>query len=245
MTSNIDKIIERVQKLLALAGNNSNENEAAAAIEKAHAILAAHNLSMLNVQAHTTKIADEENERGALATDTNFSEKYYGWIWRAVAEANYCRVFMQRPNPKMRQTFYTVVGRKVNALVASQMATYLCQTVRRLTNEAAKTEGRGDHAFKNAYLAGIATRLYHRVTEMAKNKAEAVEVQNALVLWTGDEQAANDKFIKDMLKTDLKQSKGRTGKHDADGYLAGFEAGNKISLNQQVENKATETKALR
>ena len=41
-----EKIIERIRKLLALAGNNPNEAEAALAMEKAQAELALHNLSM-------------------------------------------------------------------------------------------------------------------------------------------------------------------------------------------------------
>ncbi|QJD54355.1 hypothetical protein [Aminobacter phage Erebus] len=237
MTSAIDKIIERVQKLLALAGNNSNENEAAAAIEKAHAILAEHNLSMMTVEQHRGRGgSSEEEERGAMPTDTNFSERQFGWLWSAVAQLNYCKCFQQRPDPKKRQTFYTIVGRKVNAIVATQLAMYLCQTIRRLANDEAKRLGRTDHAFKNAFLAGAAGRLHARLVEM-REQEKVQGAGNALVLWSGDEQEKNEQFIKDMLKIDLKQSKSHPSKYDRSGYALGQEAGDRVSLADQIGSK--------
>lgn len=46
MTDNIDKILDKVQKLLALAGNNPSEAEAQAAALKAQALIAEYNLDM-------------------------------------------------------------------------------------------------------------------------------------------------------------------------------------------------------
>lgn len=239
----MEKIIERVQKLLALAGNNPNENEAAAAIAKAHAILAEHNLSMMTVQQHRTKGSEEDEERGAMPTDTNFSEKYYGWLWGEVARLHYCTCFQQRPNPHKRQTFYTVVGRKVNAIVATQLAMYLCQTIRRLANEEAKRRGRTDHAFKNAFLMGAASRLHTRLNAMRFGDTNQ---QNALVLWSGDEEAKNREFIENSLGIkDLAVSKSRPSKVNPTGYAAGLAAADKVSLAQQIHNSSTEVKAIK
>jgi hypothetical protein len=46
-----EKLIERIRKLLALADNNPSESEAAAALERASAIMAEHNLTMAHVDA--------------------------------------------------------------------------------------------------------------------------------------------------------------------------------------------------
>lgn len=242
----MEKIIERVQKLLALAGNNSNEHEAAAAIEKAHAILAEHNLSMQQVNQHTATTGNaEDDERGALNTETNFSEKQYRWIWSAVAEAHFCKMYWCRPNPRKRETTYTVIGRKVNAIVAAQLATYLCVTVRRLANEAAKKTGRSDHAFKNAFVAGAAARLHARISAM---KFGDTQQQNALVLWTGDEQEKNAAFAADFFKAKgseiVPAKKQKQTTYDRQGSRMGDEAGNSISLAQQVGSTATEAKRL-
>lgn len=228
-----DKIIERVQKLLALAGGNTNENEASAAVAKAHAILAEHNLSMQQVEAHDASTGGEGDERGALNTETKFFEKQWKWIWNTVAEANYCSMFSVRLPGEGRTTTYTVVGRKVNAVVASQLAMYLCVTVRRLANEAAKEAGRKDWAYKNAFITGCALRLCQRIKEQNETEATAPS-GGALVLWTGKEQEKNAAFIKESLGLSLTVSKARRGRYDAAGLQAGRKAGDNVSLAQQV-----------
>jgi len=248
----MEKILDRVMKLLALAGNNPNEAEAAAAVAKAHEILAAHNLSMASVEAHKGKGqgTPEDMERGNMAHDTNFSEKYYGMIWKLVAELNYCKHFQDRPNPKKRQTFHNVIGRKINAIVASQMAMYLCTTMRRLAADAAKEAGRKDFAFTNAFLHGCSDRLCARLRAMrdeerrAKAEAQAQATSNALVLWSDNEDEANAAFIQSQMGITLKNLTVRSSKVDAGGYNKGREAGDRVSLNQQVGNSSTEAKRI-
>lgn len=241
----MEKILARVQKLLNLAGNNPNEAEASAAIEKAHAILAEHNLSLAHVQAHGDKV--EQGDRGKNDTATNFSEKYYGWIWYAVADLNFCRSFQFRPNPKRRETTYTVVGREINILVASQMAMYLCQTMRRLANEEAKRAGRTDHAFKNAFLAGCANRLCIRLRAMkAQETSTASEnVSAALTIWSGSEAEENDRFIEKVMGIKLLTRKShRNGKLDVSGFGAGSRAADRVSLDQQIGAKGDSARQI-
>lgn len=241
----MEKILERVAKLLNLAGNNPNEAEAAAAIEKAHAILAEHNLTLAAVQAHGQKV--EQGDRDASKTGTKFSEKYYKWIWMACADLNYCKMFSHRPNPKLRDTYYTVVGRQVNVIVATQMAMYLCQTIRRLANEEAVRTGRKDHAFKNASLAGCATRLYHRIEALRKQEVSSTGAgnSNALAIWSGAEEEANAEFIEKVMGIKLRTAVARKAKaYDRSGYAAGAAAGEKVSLNQQVGGSANTTKLI-
>lgn len=238
----MEKIIERVQKLLALAGNNSNENEAAAAIEKAHAILAAHNLSMATVQEHGNAPSPDD-ERGAMRNETNFSENHYSWIWNKVAEVNYCSCFSSRPDPKKRQTFYNVVGRKINVIVATQMAMYLCQTIRRLANEEAKRRGITKHSFKNSFLQGAALRICDRLEAMREREERQ---ENALVLWTGNEQEANEAFIRDSLGVkDLITRGPKELKVNVRGFEAGTSAGDRVSFAQQVADSSETVKRIK
>jgi hypothetical protein len=232
------KVIERVQKLLALAGNNTNENEALAAIEKAHAILAEHNLDLNEIEAHEARPHTlEEEQRVRDDTDTTLSENYYGWIWNAVAKAHYCSAFVLRPSNRARQTYHILVGRQINVLVAKQLALYLCQTIRRLANEEAKRVGRSDHAFKNAFLAGAATRISQRVRDMKFGDAKQ---QNALVLWADEEFRKNAEFI-----GGTRERKSRPTRYNVAGYKAGHAAGDRVSLAQQVKGKSSSTLALR
>jgi hypothetical protein len=235
------KIIEKVRKLLELAGNNPNENEAAAAIEKAHEILARHNLSMETVEGYQPE-EKEDDERGMLNTETKYSEKYYKWLWSAVAEAHFCSMFSLRPNPKMRQTIYTVVGRRVNTVVATQLALYLCQTVKRLANEAALNADRTDHAYKNAFIAGCCLRLYHRVLDL-KKKAPVGTTGNALIVLDNNEQKRNAAFIQAAGINLIQGRKRKASAMDSQGLYDGKQAAEKVSLHQQL-NKGEAPKQL-
>ena len=227
----MQKIIDRVQKLLALAGNNANENEALAALEKAHAILAEHNMTMAEVgDRPETQSADQQ--RDSLNTDTNMPERYNKWVWQAVAQANSCLMFSFRPNPKKYQTIYTLVGRRVNIVVATQMALYLCQTMKRLAAEHCRAEGRSDFHYKNAYLTGMALRLVQRINEMKATQG------SALVLWSGEEEKANRAHVSDAMKVELKQTKAVTHiKYNAKAMHAGSRDADKVSLSQQVAGR--------
>jgi len=71
MTTDSDSIIRKVQSLLALAGNNANEQEAALAMEKAQELLAKYNLDMAEIGQRESKPADaprskEKVERSAM-----------------------------------------------------------------------------------------------------------------------------------------------------------------------------------
>lgn len=228
----MEKIIERIQKLLALAGNNANENEALAALEKAHAILAEHNLTMAQVDQHAGKPTADE-VRDALHTDTNMPERYNRWVWNAVAKANSCLIYSNRPNPKKYQTIYTLVGRQVNTIVATQMALYLCQTMRRLCADEVKRTGRKDHAYKNAYLVGMASRLCERVAEFKKQAAKSTGTGTALVLWSENEEKENQAHVEGM-GVKLKSKKVAKVLYNKAAMDAGARDANSVSLSQQV-----------
>ncbi len=238
-----DKIIDRVKKLLALAGNNANENEALAAMQKAHAILAEHNLTMAEVGALGDAVSADE-VRDSLHTETNMPERYNRWVWNAVAKANSCFLFSCRPNPKKYQTIYTMVGRRINTIVATQMAIYLCQTMKRLCAEEVARTGRKEHAYKNAYLVGMALRLTARIAEMkAQYKADAASKAatgpansaNALVLWSENEEKENRAHVENEMKVKLHTSKRVAEvKYNTDALAAGKRDADKVSLSQQV-----------
>jgi len=61
-----EKLAERIRKLLALAGNNPSEAEAAMAMERASALLAEHNLTMAEVETLGT---DDERIEGTYKSE--------------------------------------------------------------------------------------------------------------------------------------------------------------------------------
>ncbi len=238
----MDKVIARVQKLLNLAGNNPNENEAAAAVEKAHAILAEHNLDMAHIKSADVGEKDSEDMlRQKLDVESKISTKSINWLWNAVAQAHFCKMYMTT-NHRGKKV-YTFIGRKINTIVAAQMAQYLTTTVWRLMREEAarvekerpgagfKPSGALNSNFVTNFIEGAVRRLCVRLREMETGGAS----RNALVLYNADEARLNELFISSSLGIKLRAARSSgNARHNADAYARGNEAGGKISFNQQV-----------
>lgn len=173
--------IRKIEKLLALAGNNPNEAEAAAAAAKVQELLAQYNLDMASLgDAPTDKSRADDRLKGGL----------YKWqrkLWRSVAELNFCMYWStveldmtrkaafkdQWGERKMgRRVFkHRVLGRKVNVISTQMMAEYLEQAIERLVRDRLGQ----DHTqfftrWAASYREGVASRLqeklYRRRQEM-------------------------------------------------------------------------------
>jgi len=241
MTDNMEKIIEKVQKLLNLAGNNPNENEAAAAVEKAHAILAEHNLDMAHIKEADLGGKDSADMiRQKMAVENKIKLKSIGWLWNAVAEAHFCKLYKTNSS---KGKVYTFVGRKINTIVAAQMAQYLTTTVWRLMREEAvrvdseipgsgfKPSGALNSNFVTNFIEGAVRRLCKRLKEMETSGG----AKNALVLYNSDEAKLNDEFISQALGIVLRSARNSGhANYNHDAFSRGDRAGGNISLNQQV-----------
>lgn len=238
----MQKIIERVRKLLALAGNNSNENEALVALEKAHALLAEYNLSIAEIRADNEAVTKRVRER----TETNMSESYYRSIWDKVGRLYYCSVTYIRPSPYKRQTFYSVVGREANVILATEFALYLCQTMKRLMNEACKQMGRKDNAFRESFLKGITYRLWQRMDELEKQPATdfGASSATALVLYRGQEIKDAEAWFEENFGKIRMAKRKKTEIKDHEGWWAGDEAGETVSFDRQVKDATVKRKKI-
>lgn len=134
------KAIEKVKKLMALAAGNANENEAAAATERANFILAQMNLSMEELKASSGQ------DTGGRKKDRLVGGFYQHErdMWKAIAELNFCfyatvKVHYDEETAKRERRKYAhhhqLIGRSVNILATQLMADYLLQTLERLTRE--------------------------------------------------------------------------------------------------------------
>lgn len=165
-------VIDKVRKLLALAGNNPNEAEAAAASAKAMEILASYNLDMAVV---------EQGGATGKREDTYLSGGLYQWqreLWYHVAELNFCMYWWMSGQRKGNRYQHRILGRKENVIGAQIMAEYLQTTIERLAREKA---GDGSKYFIRsmiAYREGMADRLTERLEE-ARRAAEHEEAAKA------------------------------------------------------------------
>lgn len=219
--TDIEKILDRVQKLMNLAANNPNENEASAAAAKAQAILTEYNLEIADVSE-----AKAEREK---TTEAGGFYMYQRSIWYAVTGLNFClyRIILVRTTAyryvhdvtgakSMRKTDENtrkkvsvfayrnvIVGKKVNTQASLIMGEYLQTAVERLTAD--RPEAQDSEEWANSFRRGAAARIVQKIEEKryatlrkeqeAQRKAEKAggeaSSSNALVL-TGFIDNEND-----------------------------------------------------
>lgn len=177
-----ERAINQIQKLMKLAGNNPNENEAASALAKAQELLAAYNLDMALVEAKggtTGKRADEQIAGGM--------HKYSRNLWSAIAELNWCRYWtmkvLTKPGSaafKRKRRFtheHRLVGRVVNIASTKAMGGYLEHTIERLCRERLASDGGIAHkqfysSWAVAFREGVADRVIEKIR---KRRGEIIE----------------------------------------------------------------------
>jgi len=229
-----EKLIDRIKKLLALAGNNPNEVEAAAAAEKAQELLALHNLSMADVKS-TSQDKDEVELQGGLYTSAHPWRRPLG---NAVAALYFCK-YMYRPYSGKNEHLF--IGTKANIAVATMMFSYLFETVDRLAYAGSRAVPQHEKspyrvAFRAAAVLRLTKRIHDRIRAAKQGQVKTSEGKNlpALLDLYEKHSLATDEFVKQAFPS-VKQTKSslRTSLHSR-GSAEGAAAGDSIGLDQQI-----------
>ena len=216
-----------VKKLFALS-QSPNEAEAMQAFSKAQELLTRHNLSMSDLADSAPEQVEEQ-----IIDESQRPSSWKGAILVAVSKANYCMSFNRHDSQGIKQM---MLGRPVNIQSAKIQFEYLVEAVERL----AKLEN-GDRTFKNSFRLGAAHRLHSRIIEnMRKQKEEGMAASgnsaavSAIVMRSLYQKldAELQAYAKDKLN--LKSRSHRPANNSREGYQAGHEAGDRVSLNKQV-----------
>jgi hypothetical protein len=130
------KIIERIAKLLALAGNNPNPHEAALAMERAQALMKEHGVSTSDAEVGPIK----EHPLRSWASASK-SKDYETILFGGIAQAFGCELLFQAGlggKYKLSQVgaaryyaHYIIVGPEVDVKVATYAATNLSRAMRK------------------------------------------------------------------------------------------------------------------
>jgi hypothetical protein len=164
LTAEQESVISKVEKLLALSRNNSNEAEAESAAAKAMELLAAYNLDMA--------IVGQTSKQDGKRNDKKRKGGLYSWqrdLWHAVSKLNFCRYWFIRGLGRGTQYEHRILGRQENVIATELMAEYLQDTIERLTVEYGKKHYPGKSRFIReliAYREGMANRLYWRLEDL-------------------------------------------------------------------------------
>jgi hypothetical protein len=230
---NIDKIADRIQKLLKLA-ESDNEHESALAASRAADLLAKHNLTLAEIAARNPEAAPEAIEMEYLIQSRRISN----WKVRlagGVARACDCRILI-------------AAGRGINILgtvgdiaAARVLFAYLCEASDRcvkrekdLSIDYLRASQYGDgNKYVRSFRLGLAERLSVRVQADAAARKETVEADasagTALVL-----SSKRDRVALATRRRSSGRGYGTSGASDGSGYRRGYTEGGNVGLNRQL-----------
>lgn len=172
-----DKIVDKIRKLLALANNNPNEEEAEVALNMALELMEAHNISRAQVEKDTGVTdgtrADEKTKGGLY--------KWQVAIWEQVATSNLCKYERVKGTERGAKYEHRVVGRPENVIVSRLMAEYLQDAVEMHGRAYAKDRGWNIFAkpaitFREGMAEKICYRLWNK--RMERERAARAEAKN-------------------------------------------------------------------
>jgi hypothetical protein len=233
LTDEQRKAIDQIEKLLRLAGKNTNQNEAAAATAKAQDLLAKFNLDMSIIEQSSGATAGRRE-------DTKFEGGLYHFqreVWEAVAQLNFCfywnqyswdpnKKSMSRRNRRLRAsdseytrslgmggyTFqHRVVGRTVNVRATKNMADYLLTTIERMARERFPEPSQFFTRRAVSYREGLAEAVIGKVFDRRRHLLKQEEMTQR------DAKRAADKMQREGVSTatTLTLSSLRKSEHDA------------------------------
>lgn len=244
MDAQMERILDRVQKMLALANDAAaTEGERDNALRMAHATLAKYNLSLASVESRAGKkgAAEAGGERMKHSKESTVG---YAWARTAamgVGKLFFCTYFFI-PLRTGSRVIHCFVGREANAITAELIADYINRSILREANRR-RREGGHDGSWLVSFCKGAAVAVYRRCEELARrndamNDAEPTQPSApgtavALANHYASEEAANLAFISSNVG-ELKAKKSTQRNTRYDGFASGADYGRNINLDRQV-----------
>lgn len=156
MTQVTDSILEKVQKLQALAERAGSPEEAVNAMARISEILLKYNLDMATVANH--KIVEKDDiiyERHNLNDYQTYHDGDYALnLIRGIAKFNFCRLIRNitsRREYKKDQNDFTIIGQRHNVQVVMYMYDYCINNLKILANEGWKVYDKRDTKIKTVF----------------------------------------------------------------------------------------------
>ena len=220
-----DKVIDKIQKLLALA-ESSNVNEAASAAARAQELMTKHQIELADLQALTPGLELEEIVNAEL-----FSEKsMINWkvaLAAGIAKANDCSVYSARyknARNKLVEVKSNFVGRKSALETVRYFYGYLVNQVNFLASQVRGPDV--DRAYLNAFRLGAVAKITTRLLA-ARDAAKVGASGSALAVINKDSERVQAVLDKMNLKSGASPSI-----KDTEGFAAGIRAGDTVKLDK-------------
>ena len=221
-----EKIIERVQKLLALS-KSSNEHEAALAAFHAQRLLSEHNLNISELEIKETGATETKFKLRQMTAD-----KWVILLLSAVARSFDCKTMFCSNG--LDKASVMVIGCGKDSEVASYVMQYLLREINRLATLYVKSLTTAfninKQAYRKSYLLGASRGV---ISKLAEQKKEAPVTSTALVP------------VKDALVTnyvskhyaDASAKKFRASSVFRDAFDQGFSEGKDVQISKGIADE--------
>jgi len=232
------KVIEKLQKLLALSASE-NEHEAALAMQKAENLMKAHNLSVQDV-------AQDGSGADIDSVDIDGGTKHRV-MWQARLADGIASAFNGRSIILSQEKSFrmTIVAAKTDAIIIVDLYDRLCPQIKRMSKQYV-TEQMTMYPFLsarrlgNSYRHGIVTTIADRLKQVRKN-SQPDSQKNAHGLTGMDlivvkDQAVEKRFREMFPKTMRSQPKLNS---NPAAYAQGQIDGNNLNLHRSLNNGQT------
>jgi hypothetical protein len=205
MNENLEAVKRRVKKLLALS-KSPNENEAMAALEKAHALMEEYRLT----------------EGGCLYSKERVPATKRLSRWRAVLSNAVAWLYCCETYRKTDTGEIVFYGESFDAFIAGEMYRYLSKTVERMAKQNIRKNA--SMKYREKYRLGFACRLNARMHDLGA-AAAWMEVRGSKL------RAVKEALEKEI--TIVTKDLNITGRGD-NAFKRGAAAGDGIALNRQA-----------
>ena len=220
-----DKILDRIRKLLAMAGDTSSPNEAAIAAKRARALMDKHQVS--DVDLTTLDASDMGSKVSNMGQKTN--NLFTSVLSVAVATYNDCQVRYVRSDRGFLELKFE--GMLVDAVCAYELFKYLRAQAYQQA-ERYHTGRKDRHAYRVGFSSGVAAQVKGMMKERDQIKME-VGSQSGTALVVCKQQLVAQHFNPVKYTNSTSSYSGSSNAHGQ-----GYQAGKKAGLNRQVGGRS-------
>jgi hypothetical protein len=235
---NLSSITDRIQKLWTQATDKGvTESEAALFTAKVHELLARYNLDL--------SIVEQPTEEGCIEESVLSAGALKPWqTTLAVDVATLCLAtcFQSTTYPQGRAVKHIMfVGSKANIAMAKALFSHLLQAVPRIRNEEKKAEGMtGNLRWGNSFDLGCSSRLRARIREMIAERKAGISAtltpqESTALVVVAEHALAKARSAMVTAHPRMRTHTVRSNYSSRDGYSAGYQAGGRISLGNQIQ----------
>jgi hypothetical protein len=172
-------IFDKIENLLNLAKDGgATEAEAAAAMEKAQAIMTENNLSMAIMEAEGHTLEIDGAKRVKSRKDGKALYKYQQNLMAVIARTNYCYMAIEQKwnGRRHMDSGYTLIGREANVASAFHQFDYLNTSLERILTPHIRSNServsRKGVSFKEGAASRLCERLMGRFDQRMRAQAE-------------------------------------------------------------------------